>query len=110
MEARLASLNLSHYASALREHEIDDDCLKLMTAAAASAASRASSGLRPAHRPSSRLRPRGAARAQSRRLRHHATSTITHGVGAGRPAAGAGTADPPAAQEAARAREHEGSY
>ena len=33
MEARLASLNLSHYAAALRAHEIDDDILKLMTVA-----------------------------------------------------------------------------
>ena len=33
MEARLASLNLSHYAAALRGHEIDDDILKLMTVA-----------------------------------------------------------------------------
>ena len=33
MEARLASLNLSHYAAALQKHEIDDDILKLMTVA-----------------------------------------------------------------------------
>ena len=33
MEARLAALNLSHYAAALRGHEIDDDILKLMTVA-----------------------------------------------------------------------------
>ena len=33
METRLASLNLSHYAAALRAHEIDDDILKLMTVA-----------------------------------------------------------------------------
>ena len=33
MEARLTALNLSHYAAALRGHEIDDDVLKLMTVA-----------------------------------------------------------------------------
>ena len=33
MEARLTALNLSHYAAALRAHEIDDDILKLMTVA-----------------------------------------------------------------------------
>ena len=33
MEARLAALNLSHYAAALRGYEIDDDILKLMTVA-----------------------------------------------------------------------------